>query len=271
VISACAASEIGLLEKQSSALFLGKTPLTRFEASIAFNMPRAAGNFNDGFGGGHNFSSSAFWNTCRETGDHGPLNSWQRQPFKSLISTGGTTPTYVAALSATHNMAINAGYGGSQAFDNDDGSSRYDTYDNFFYASDGFKMDYGGYLSLFHDNLIVVREYDGQACYNAGDFNPGFESKIFSNLCVVPMGSDGTPNEMIGHTGSACDGKPAGSGALEAWNNSYFTPLAAATVGCGRGTVNLTDVKPPFEAGSTSNPMPQLADLLAWARSKILL
>ena len=83
---------------------------------------------NDGFGGGHNTSLNAMWNTCRETGDHGPMNSWQRQPFSSLISTGGTAATFASALSATHNNAINAGYGGSQAFDNDDGSSYYDTY-----------------------------------------------------------------------------------------------------------------------------------------------
>ena len=69
VISGCAFSELGLLEKQSSALFLGKTPLTRFEGCLAFNGPRAMINFNDGFGGGHNVSSSAMWNTCRETGD----------------------------------------------------------------------------------------------------------------------------------------------------------------------------------------------------------
>jgi hypothetical protein len=41
VITGCAVSELGLLEKQSSALFLGKTPLTRFEGNLAFNGPRA--------------------------------------------------------------------------------------------------------------------------------------------------------------------------------------------------------------------------------------
>jgi len=163
VISGCAFSELGLLEKQSSALFLGKSPLARFEGNLAFNGPRAMINFNDGFGGGHNVSSNAMWNTCRETGDHGresvrhrrdrtpacayarthaprtphtishtparhwppspspAMNSWQRQPFSSMISTGGASATFASALSATHNNAINAGYGGSQAFDNDDG------------------------------------------------------------------------------------------------------------------------------------------------------
>ena len=56
-----------------------------------------------------------------------------------------------------------------------------------------------------------MREYDGQVCYNAGDYNPGHETWIYGNICVVPMGSDGTPNEMVGHTGSACDGGAHGS------------------------------------------------------------
>ena len=49
-----------------------------------------------------------------------------------MIATGGVSAAFASAMSATHNNAINAGYGGSQAFDNDDGSAYYDTYDNFF-------------------------------------------------------------------------------------------------------------------------------------------
>ena len=114
-----------------------------------------------------------------------------------------------------------------------------------------------------------MREYDGQVCYNDDDYIEGYETKIFNNICVVPMGSDGTPNEMVGHTGSACtSGKTAG--VLQAFNNSYYTPQAAAVVGCSGGPVNLTAVTPPFEVGSTSNPMPSTDQIIAWGRSKIL-
>ena len=176
-------------------------------------------------------------------------------------------------------------------------------YDNFFFAADGFKTgearwraggraseracerarlispppacsflaDYGGHDSRSHDNVIVVREYDGQACYNAGDYNPGHETWIFGNKCVVPMGSDGTPNEMIGHTGSACKGGAHGTGPLMAWNNSYYTPLAEAMVGCDGGEVKIADMPPPFELGSTSNLMPTALDIVSWGRAKLLL
>jgi hypothetical protein len=148
VLSRNVFAELGIIEKQSSALFLGKAALTRFEGSLAFNGPRAMINFNDAMGGGHNVSHSAIWNTCRESGDHGPralrsvfcppsplhlfypfpahstppphpcaVNSWNRIPYASRIATEGGEVSYAAALSEVHHTFINAGYGGSQAFD----------------------------------------------------------------------------------------------------------------------------------------------------------
>ena len=67
VVSGNVFSELGIVEKQSSALFLAKTALTRFENSLAFNGPRAMLNFND-LMGGHNITASSFFNTCRESG-----------------------------------------------------------------------------------------------------------------------------------------------------------------------------------------------------------
>jgi len=114
VISHNIVKEIGLLEKQSSAVFLSRSALTRVESNLFFNGPRAMINFNDPGGGGHNITSNAIWNTCRETGDHGPMNSWDRQPFSNLVSTGGLYPSFDPAYTATHKNVINAGYGGSQ-------------------------------------------------------------------------------------------------------------------------------------------------------------
>lgn len=49
--------------------------------NVCYNGPRAGINYNDGFGGNNKFASNAVWNMVRETGDHGPLNSWDRQPY----------------------------------------------------------------------------------------------------------------------------------------------------------------------------------------------
>ena len=62
--------EIGIIEKQSSMWFQAKAAQTTLYSNVAFNQPRAAINFNDGFGGGNNASRNLLFNTCRETGDH---------------------------------------------------------------------------------------------------------------------------------------------------------------------------------------------------------
>ena len=93
----------------------------------------------------------------------GPMNSWDRMPFRTNIASGGVGPaTYAAAQTETTHSMIIANYGASQGFDNDDGSSYYDTHDNFFYDASGFKMDFGGHDSFFHDNVVIARH--GQNC-----------------------------------------------------------------------------------------------------------
>ncbi len=93
----------------------------------------------DAFGGGNNVSAVSLFNTCRQSGDHGNMNSWDRMPFLTTIKSGGYEASYSAALTETHHSMIIANYGASQGFDNDDGSSWYDTHDNFV-LGDGFKM-----------------------------------------------------------------------------------------------------------------------------------
>ena len=57
--------------------------------SLAAQCPLAAKRANahtpaarsDGFGGGNIVTGNLIFNTCRESGDHGPINSWDRQAF----------------------------------------------------------------------------------------------------------------------------------------------------------------------------------------------
>ena len=272
-VAGCAFSELGVIEKQSSALFLGKSALTRFEANVAWNMPRAAVNFNDVLGGGHNVTANAIFNTCRESGDHGPLNSWHRMPMASRIATRGGDAVYAAAMSEVHRNYIDASYGGSQAFDNDDGSAFWHIHDNFFMHSDGFKDDYGGHDSSTHDNVIVVREYDGQACLNVGDYVPGHEQSSYNNTCVLPpTGSNGKDADLVAPSlgSQPCAGLPHGSGVLIAYANRYFTANSNASARCGDGTsVRVADLPPPMEAGSSSHPLPDGLTVMQWAREKL--
>ena len=67
--------EIGIYEKQSSMWFQAKSCQNTIEGNVAFNMPRAAINFNDGFGGATTVSNNLIWNTCRESGKHSIIDS----------------------------------------------------------------------------------------------------------------------------------------------------------------------------------------------------
>ena len=90
--------------------------------------PRVA-DFNDGFGGGDEVVENVLFNTCRESADHGPINSWDRQPFLTTVRTGAPS-TQMAWRVITRNVVI-ANYGGSKEVDNDDGSLFYRIHHNF--------------------------------------------------------------------------------------------------------------------------------------------
>merc|ERR1711981_31175 len=75
--------EVGLYEKQSSFFIQAKTAQSIIQGNVFFNGPRAGINANDGFGGGDDVSANLVFSSCRESGDHGPFNSWDRQPYLS--------------------------------------------------------------------------------------------------------------------------------------------------------------------------------------------
>ena len=59
---------------------------TRVSNNLFWNGPRAALNFNDGFGGGDDVHGNLLLNAVRESADHGPWNSWSRVPYITQVS-----------------------------------------------------------------------------------------------------------------------------------------------------------------------------------------
>jgi len=84
--------ELGIWEKQSSFYFQAKSCQNLIQGNIFFNGPRAGINFNDGFGGDSNVTENVLFNTCRESGDHGPFNSWDRQVYVTKVLDGTPRP-----------------------------------------------------------------------------------------------------------------------------------------------------------------------------------
>jgi len=68
------------------------------------------------------------------------MNSWNRMPFLSEISSVSGGASYYPQLSETLGVFGIGNYGASQSYDNDDGSSFDHTHDNYFALSDGFKV-----------------------------------------------------------------------------------------------------------------------------------
>ena len=146
--------ELGIYEKQSSAVGQSKAALTTIRKNIMFNMGRAAINFNDLVGGGDVVEGNLIFNTCRESGDHGPINSWDRQPFLTTLKDGKTASFDALPRTIRYNYII-ANYNAAQGVDNDDGSSWFHIHHNLFYQAEGFKMDYGGHDSVYEYNMAM--------------------------------------------------------------------------------------------------------------------
>ena len=67
VISGNIVHDIGLVQKQSSFYFQAQSCENLLSANIAYNLPRAAVNFEDGFGGANVLTDNLLYNTCRES------------------------------------------------------------------------------------------------------------------------------------------------------------------------------------------------------------
>ena len=84
------AHELAFFEKQSSFYFQAKTCQATVTNNIVYNVPRAAINLNDGFGGDNLINSNLIFNTCRVSAlclccpsDHNSSLNSERNEFSS--------------------------------------------------------------------------------------------------------------------------------------------------------------------------------------------
>jgi hypothetical protein len=204
--------EIGIWQKQSSMWFQAVTAETVFEHNVHFNGPRAGININDGFGGGDIFRHNLLLNCVRESGDHGPVNSWDRVPYVTDIATG--KPSIIPKWREfSHNFFL-AVYSSQQAIDNDDGSAYWSIHDNFFvYGANGVKSDFGG---QWNHHVSNVYGYVGTCWGMFSNRGSGAHNQFVNNKCVSKSAhggflSDCDPHwfgkEVIGNSIFNKDGK----------------------------------------------------------------
>merc|ERR1719266_521512 len=178
--------EIGIWEKQSSAFFQAKAAESLVKHNVVFNLARAGFNYNDGFGGGDNITENVLFNTCRESSDHGPINSWDRQPFLTTVRDG--TPSTVMAFRHVWRNLIIANYGGSKEVDNDDGSLFWKIWSNFMVYGWGQKFKCGGIYS--YNNIKAFLALGGK--FNAGcllNDKKVFYPNLWHNDTMISLGT----------------------------------------------------------------------------------
>jgi hypothetical protein len=190
--------EIGHYQKQSSFYFQAETAMATIENNIVFNIPRAGINFNDGFGGGAEITNNLMFNTCRESGDHGAFNSWDRLPYITTYNDG--TPSTVPKVNNVHNNFIVANYAADGGcLDNDDGSSYYDIHHNLCMYG-GHKQNFDGHSKRSFGNIHVHPQVYGIKCIDEeaegwteqyqGLPPPGYAEEYTDNICILPKAGD---------------------------------------------------------------------------------
>lgn len=180
--------EVGIWQKQSSMWFQAVTAKTQILGNVHFNGPRAGINFNDGFGGGDIIADNVIGNCVRESGDHGPFNSWDRVPYITTLRTG--QPSIIPATRHyTRNIWLGT-YSTQSGIDTDDGSSYILVDFNVFaYGNRGQKSDFGGH-SIQHSHNLYIFVHN---CFDtASDQKDGTgDSDVFtSNSCLLQPGGE---------------------------------------------------------------------------------
>lgn len=142
-------------------------------------------------------------------------------------------------------------------------------------------QDYGGHDSLFHDNLVLVHQYDGQNCINTAPFVAGgtgpcalsngtalcdHQHYFERNRCLVLYTDIFGPN-----IGGCPPGVPTGTTTYLA-NNSFYTPTAGnASLQCStHKLLTLAQLqKAGLDKGSTSEALPPTNTWLQWAQDTL--
>ena len=217
--------EIGLWEKQSSAWFQAKTMQTTLADNIFFNGPRAGINFNDGFGGGNTIARNVLFNFCRESSDHGPFNSWDRNMYLVRQPGDDGSPSALPQFNTIEQNLMIANYQSQEAIDNDDGSGFYHTRRNvIIYGRYGQKADMAGHDNYHVDNLYA---YVYPVCYvdlGGGEVaNISHRDHHQNNTCIQGMDSST-------YAGIDCKGDSASRPIFS--NNTIYNPSGVTSV-CG--------------------------------------
>jgi len=237
-ITGCLFREIGVFAKHSAAYAEFVAGAVTISDSIIFNTPRAGIALNDAMGGGNEIRRNLLFNNVRESSDHGPINTWNRQAYLTLDPETGK-PTVNQTENEIHRNFIMAGTGTATfPIDHDDGSSTYHDHHNALFF--GPAKQWEGHSKRTISNIQVWPDYGtGPTRAACIDYqSSGTYGEVFANNTCILSGHAGAKwcndegcgalnfRDMCPETETNLT---AGTAHLNTSNNRYFAPRANAT------------------------------------------
>ncbi len=175
-IAGCHFYNLGTEDKQSAGVCISLALRVTVDRCTLHHLPRAAINICENAFGGHTVSNCDLFDCVRETGDHGPFNSWGRDRFWTLRDADDRTgkfglqkKPYVLADMLEPNTLRHNRVVGSRGFgiDLDDGSSNYTIEDNLCIGV-GIKLREGFYRTV-RNNVLIGAPLDLHATFAGND------------------------------------------------------------------------------------------------------
>eukprot|EP00928_Gymnodinium_smaydae_P026730 TRINITY_DN20901_c0_g1_i1.p1 TRINITY_DN20901_c0_g1~~TRINITY_DN20901_c0_g1_i1.p1 ORF type:complete len:912 (+),score=66.56 TRINITY_DN20901_c0_g1_i1:74-2809(+) len=258
--------EIGIFGKQTSCYFQALAANVTLRDNLCYNGPRAGININDGFAGNNLVQGNLVLNMVRETGDHGPYNSWDRQPYltNSGVDDGYKTSQKYGSTGSIlkkndfikHNFIINS-YNGVWAIDHDDGSQFFNDTKNLMLWG-GCKNFLGHSKSCDH-NVMIYPGYGRASSHKPcqTDDNSVFANQYHhDNQCIT---IDGNAYSMGGW--DKCTSDSIDQHVYQTFNNTLFAP---------KGNFTAPGPCPDFktwqatgqDAGSQVLPLPSISEVV---------
>ena len=152
--------DIGLFEKQVAGVELSMCRRITVCHNSIYDTPRAAVNISEGTWGGHVIEHNDLFDTVKETGDHGSINSWGRNRFwhpdyAEMRRIVERHPGLVLADALETNVIRHNRVRCDRGWDIDldDGSSNYWIYDNLC-LNGGIKLR-EGFCRTVENNILV--------------------------------------------------------------------------------------------------------------------
>ncbi len=198
--------DCGVFGKQIAGVYISRAKRITASHNEIYNMPRAGICIGDGTWGGHVIEYNFIHNTCRETGDHGPLNAWGRDKYWCLgqshlpYTSHRSHDAGLVKIDAMEPVILRnnffketSGWG----LDLDDGASNYEIYNNLCLGV-SMKLREGAYRTIY--NNIWVNGANSP-CFHVGNENN--HDRYFRNITVMSVANMKPENDLNFAMGAA--------------------------------------------------------------------